>query len=59
MTLADIEADMKEDILEVIDREEAVSMMEPLMMMILGGIVGTILVAMYLPIFTIAGAVGG
>jgi type IV pilus assembly protein PilC len=35
------------------------SMMEPLMMMILGGIVGTILVAMYLPIFTIAGAVGG
>ncbi|MBM4290772.1 MAG: type II secretion system F family protein [Deltaproteobacteria bacterium] len=35
------------------------SMMEPLMMMVLGGIVGTILVAMYLPIFTIAGAVGG
>jgi type IV pilus assembly protein PilC len=39
--------------------EGLTSMMEPLMMMILGGIVGTILVAMYLPIFTIAGAVGG
>lgn len=35
------------------------SLMEPMMMVILGGIVGTILVAMYLPIFTIAGAVGG
>jgi type IV pilus assembly protein PilC len=35
------------------------SLMEPLMMVILGGIVGTILVAMYLPIFTIAGAMGG
>ena len=34
------------------------SLMEPMMMVILGGIVGTILVAMYLPIFTIAGAVG-
>lgn len=39
--------------------EGLTSMMEPLMMVILGGIVGTILVAMYLPIFTIAGAVGG
>jgi type IV pilus assembly protein PilC len=39
--------------------EGLTSMMEPLMMMVLGGIVGTILVAMYLPIFTIAGAVGG
>jgi type IV pilus assembly protein PilC len=35
------------------------SLMEPIMMVVLGGIVGTILVAMYLPIFTIAGAVGG
>lgn len=35
------------------------SLMEPMMMVILGGIVGTILVAMYLPIFTIAGAIGG
>lgn len=34
------------------------SLMEPMMMVILGGIVGTILVAMYLPIFSIAGAVG-
>lgn len=39
--------------------EGLTSMMEPLMMVVLGGIVGTILVAMYLPIFTIAGAVGG
>ena len=35
------------------------SLMEPMMMVILGGIVGTILVAMYLPIFSIAGTVGG
>jgi type IV pilus assembly protein PilC len=35
------------------------SLMEPVMMVVLGGIVGTILVAMYLPIFTIAGTVGG
>jgi len=35
------------------------SLMEPIMMVVLGGIVGTILVAMYLPIFTIAGTVGG
>ena len=34
------------------------SMIEPLMMVFLGGTVGTMLIAMYLPIFKIAGAVG-
>jgi type IV pilus assembly protein PilC len=35
------------------------SMLEPLMMVLVGGIAGGILVAMYLPIFNIAGAVEG
>ncbi len=35
------------------------SMLEPLMMVIVGGVAGGILVAMYLPIFNIAGAVEG
>jgi type IV pilus assembly protein PilC len=34
------------------------SLLEPLMMVFIGGIVGVILVAMYLPIFSIAGTVG-
>jgi type IV pilus assembly protein PilC len=34
------------------------SMLEPLMMVLLGGMVGYFLVAMYLPIFGLAGAVG-
>ncbi len=33
------------------------SLLEPLMMVFIGGIVGTILIAMYLPIFSIAGKV--
>jgi type IV pilus assembly protein PilC len=33
------------------------SMLEPLMMVFIGGIVGTILIAMYLPIFSMAGNV--
>lgn len=33
------------------------SMLEPLMMVFLGGSIGTILVAMYLPIFKIADAI--
>ena len=32
-------------------------LLEPLMMVLIGGIVGTILIAMYLPIFSIAGNV--
>lgn len=35
------------------------SMLEPLMMVFIGGIVGTTMVAMYLPIFKMAGTVGG
>ena len=35
------------------------SMLEPFMMVFLGGTVGTMLAAMYLPIFKIAGAVSG
>lgn len=35
------------------------SMIEPLMIVFLGGTIGTVIVAMYLPIFKMAGAVGG
>ncbi|MGB8222518.1 MAG: type II secretion system F family protein [Polyangiales bacterium] len=35
------------------------SLLEPLMMVFIGGIVGVILIAMYLPIFSIAGKVSG
>ena len=34
------------------------AMLEPLMMVFMGGSIGTILIAMYLPIFTIADAIG-
>ena len=33
------------------------SMIEPIMMVFLGGVVGGFLVSMYLPIFSIAGAI--
>jgi type IV pilus assembly protein PilC len=33
------------------------AMLEPLMMVVIGGMVGFMLIAMYLPIFAIAGAV--
>ena len=33
------------------------SLLEPLMMVVIGGICGTLLIAMYLPIFEIAGKV--
>ena len=39
--------------------EGLTKLMEPMMLVILGGIVGTILLAMYLPIFSIAGTAGG
>jgi type IV pilus assembly protein PilC len=39
--------------------EGLTKLMEPLMMVVLGGIVGTILLAMYLPVFSLAGTVGG
>ena len=45
---------------EVDDAVEALtSMMEPLLMLFLGGAIGGLVVAMYLPIFSMAGAVGG
>ncbi|MEE2644896.1 MAG: type II secretion system F family protein [Myxococcota bacterium] len=39
--------------------EGLTKLMEPIMLVVLGGIVGTILLAMYLPIFSIAGTAGG
>ncbi len=39
--------------------EALTSMLEPLLMLFLGGSIGGIVVAMYLPIFSMAGAVGG
>ncbi len=51
-------ADFYED--EVDTAVEALtSMLEPIMIVGLGGIVGTILIAMYLPIFTMGDSVGG
>jgi type IV pilus assembly protein PilC len=38
--------------------EALTSLIEPFMMVFLGGTVGTMLAAMYLPIFKMAGAVG-
>ncbi len=35
------------------------AMLEPLMMVVIGGIVGFLMIAMYMPIFSIAGNVGG
>lgn len=35
------------------------SMMEPLIMVVLGGIIGSVMIAMYAPIFQMAGGVGG
>jgi type IV pilus assembly protein PilC len=35
------------------------SMLEPFMMVFLGGTIGGLVVAMYLPIFQMAGAMGG
>jgi len=39
--------------------EALTSMLEPMLMLFLGGSIGGLVVAMYLPIFTMAGAVGG
>lgn len=45
---------------EEVDRaiETMTSMIEPIMLVVLGGIVGFLLIAMYLPIFDMAGTVG-
>lgn len=51
-------ADFYED--EVENATTAItSMIEPILMVVLGGIIAVIVVAMYLPIFNLAGAVGG
>ena len=47
-------ADFYEDEVEVAV-EGLTKLMEPFMMVFIGGIVGTILIAMYLPIFEVAG----
>ncbi len=39
--------------------ENLTAMIEPLMMVFLGGMIGGLVIAMYLPIFSMAGAVGG
>jgi type IV pilus assembly protein PilC len=49
-------ADFYEDEVEVAV-EGLTKLLEPLMMVFIGGIVGTILIAMYLPIFSVAGNV--
>ena len=49
-------ADFYEDEVEVAV-EGMTKLLEPLMMVFIGGIVGTILIAMYLPIFSVAGNV--
>jgi type IV pilus assembly protein PilC len=51
-------ADFYEDEVEVAV-EGLTKLLEPLMMVLIGGIVGTILIAMYLPIFSVAGQVKG
>ncbi len=51
-------ADFYEDEVEVAV-ESLTKLLEPLMMVFIGGIVGTVLIAMYLPIFSVAGNVQG
>lgn len=50
-------ADFFEDEVETA-AEALTSMMEPLLMIVLGGIIAVLVTAMYLPIFTMAGAIG-
>ncbi|MEZ4871499.1 MAG: type II secretion system F family protein [Bdellovibrionales bacterium] len=51
-------ADFFEDEVETA-ADALTSMMEPLLMVVLGGIIAVLVIAMYLPIFDMAGAVGG
>jgi len=39
--------------------ENLTAAIEPLMMVFLGGMIGGLVIAMYLPIFSMAGAIGG
>lgn len=50
-------ADFFEDEVETA-AEALTSMMEPILMVVLGGIIAVLVTAMYLPIFTMAGAIG-
>lgn len=50
-------ADFFEDEVETA-AEALTSMMEPILMIVLGGIIAVLVTAMYLPIFTMAGAIG-
>lgn len=45
----------EEEVEEAVDK--MTSMIEPVMMVFLGGVLGTILISMYLPIFTMAGSI--
>lgn len=47
-------ADFYEDEVDVAV-DSLTKLLEPLMMVVIGGIVGTVLIAMYLPIFEVAG----
>jgi type IV pilus assembly protein PilC len=51
-------ADFYEDEVETA-AEAMTSMIEPLLMVVLGGVIAVIVIAMYLPIFNLAGAVAG
>ena len=51
-------ADFYEDEVEVAVGS-LTKLLEPLMMVFIGGIVGTVIVAMYLPVFEIAGNMKG
>ena len=45
---------------EVVNAVDGVTaLIEPLVMVVLGGIIGFVMIAMYLPIFTMADTVGG
>ena len=50
--------DQSDNVLKLSSLNRLMFILAAAKVVILGGIVGTILVAMYLPIFTIAGAVG-
>lgn len=51
-------ADFYEDEVETA-ADALTSMIEPLLMVFLGGVIAVIVIAMYLPVFSMAGAVGG
>ena len=48
-------SDIKADTIPAEDRGETVSLMEPLLIGFLGVTIGSIVIAMYLPLFTLIG----